>query len=96
MKMIALLSLFFLCIYFTNTISIVQKYPFVQISIFSFFILSNKPSGAFDVDTITIYGFDFAMYLSETCLASCCYPRKKAASSSNMKDTLGNPLIASK
>jgi hypothetical protein len=36
------------------------------------------------------------MYLSDTCLASCCYPRKKSASSSNMKDTLGNPLIASK
>ena len=37
------------------------------------------------------------MYLSETSLASCCGPGgKKSASSNSMKDTLGNPLIASK
>jgi hypothetical protein len=51
---------------------------------------------ALGVDTITIYGFDFAMYLSETSLASCCCPGgKKSASSSNIKDTFGKPHIAS-
>jgi hypothetical protein len=64
-----------------------------QVSSDSFSILSNKPSGAFGVDTITIYGFDFAMYLSLTSLASCCCPGgKKSASSSSIKDTLGKPL----
>src|ERR671931_374540 len=68
-----------------------------QVSSDSFSIRSNKPSGALGVDTITIYGFDFAMYLSLTSLASCCCPGgKKSASSSNMKDTLGKPRIASK
>jgi len=38
--------------------------------------------------TITMYGFDFAMYLSETSLASACCPGgKKSASSNNMKET---------
>ena len=32
---------------------------------------SNSPSSAFGVDTITIQGFDLAMYLSDTFLASC-------------------------
>src|SRR5919197_4940131 len=70
----------------------------MQVSSDSFSILSNKLSGALGVDTITIYGFDFAMYLSDTSLASacCCPGGKKSASSNKMKDTLGNPLIASK
>src|SRR5919197_4047829 len=69
----------------------------MQVSSASFSILSNKPSGAFGVDTITIYGFDFAIYLSETSLASCCCPGgKKSASSSKIKDTFGKPRIASK
>src|ERR687883_2066799 len=60
----------------------------------SFSILSNNPSGAFGVDTITIYGFDFAMYLSETSLASACCPGgKKSASSSNINETLGKLLL---
>jgi hypothetical protein len=49
------------------------------------------------VDTITIYGFDFAIYLSDTSLTSACCPGgKKSASSNSMKDTLGKPRIASK
>jgi hypothetical protein len=49
----------------------------------SFSILSNRPSGALGVLTIIMYGFDFAMYLSETSLASACSPVGKKSASSN-------------
>ena len=43
----------------------------------------------FGVLTITIKGFDLAMYLSLTSLASCCWPgRKKSASSQEIVDML--------
>src|ERR1044071_6740470 len=61
-----------------------------HVSLASFSIRSNKPSGAFGVLTITMYGFDFAMYLSDTSLASCCCPGgKKSASSNNMNEIEG-------
>jgi hypothetical protein len=57
----------------------------MQVSSGCFSILSNKPSGVYGVDTITIKGSDFAMYLSETCRTSSCSPlRKKSASSNKM------------
>jgi len=45
--------------------------------------MSDSPQyGAFGVLTITMYGFDFAMYRSLTSLASaCCLGGKKSASS---------------
>src|ERR671932_277914 len=64
----------------------------MHVSSASLSILSNNPSGALGVDTITIYGFDFAIYLSETSLASACCPGgKKSASCNRIKDTLGKP-----
>ena len=69
-----------------------------QVSSDSFSILSNKPSGALGVETITIYGFDFAMYplayIPSILLA--VLEERNQASSNSMKDTLGRPRIASK
>ena len=60
-------------------------------------IFSNRLSGALGVNTMTIHGFDLAMYLSLTTLASCSCPMgKKSASSNRIKDTSGKPRIASR
>src|ERR687887_2118179 len=68
----------------------------MHVSSDSFSILSNKPSGAFGVDTITINGSDFAMYLSLTCLTSSCSPfLKKSPSSISMNLGLSKALYAS-
>src|SRR5919199_1454356 len=65
----------------------------MHVSSDSFSTLSNKPSGAFGVDTITMYGSDFAMYLSLTCLTSSCSPfLKKSPSSIKMNLGLSKAL----
>src|SRR5919197_5445328 len=68
----------------------------MQVSSDSFSILSNNPSGELGVDTITMYGSDFAIYLSDTCLTSSCSPfLKKSPSSIRMNLGLSNALYAS-
>ena len=98
MKEIVLLSEFLLRYIFCQD----HRYNLILISCTNMSLLflsifSNRPSGALGVLTITMYGSDFAIYRSDTCLTSSCSDfRKKSDSSINMNLGLSNALYESK